>query len=59
VACRNPFWARDRARMLRELLQTTEDRLEKLRRRPVRKRNPLRGEKEIAVEVGKVLGPPR
>jgi hypothetical protein len=56
VACRNPLLAEDRARTREELLQATEKKLEKVQGRLRSTRKPLRGEKEIGVEVGKVLG---
>jgi hypothetical protein len=56
VACRNPLLAEDRARTREELLEATEKKLRKLQQRVQRERRPLRGEKEIGVEVGKVLG---
>ena len=56
IACRNPILADERARKREELLVATERQLDKVRRRVHRKRNPLRGEKEIGIEVGKVLG---
>jgi hypothetical protein len=59
VACRNPLLAEDRARKREELLQATEKKLRTLQGRVHRKRRPLRGEKEIGVEVGKVLGTSR
>jgi hypothetical protein len=56
VACRNPLLAEDRTRTREELLQATEKDLGKVQGKLRRKRQPLRGEKEIGVEVGKVLG---
>jgi hypothetical protein len=56
VACRNPLLAEDRARTREELLEATEKKLRKLQQRVQRESRPLRGEKEIGVEVGKVLG---
>lgn len=56
VACRNPLLAEDRARTREELLQATEKKLLKVQQKIHRKRNPVRGEDEIGVEVGKVLG---
>jgi hypothetical protein len=56
VACRNPLLAEDRARTREELLEATEKKLAKVQRKTLRKRKPLRGEKEIGVEVGKELG---
>lgn len=56
VVCRNPALAEQRARKRNELLQATEDQLEPIRLATLRKRNPLRGEKEIGLRVGKVIG---
>jgi transposase len=56
VACRNPLLAEDRARTRQELLTSTERKLEQVQRKIQRKRDPLRGEDAIGVEVGKVLG---
>lgn len=56
VVCRNPALAEQRARKRNELLQATEDHLEPIRLATRRKRNPLRGEKEIGLRVGKVIG---
>jgi hypothetical protein len=56
VACRNPLLAEDRARTREALLQATEKKLRKVQAKPLRKRKPLRGEKEIGVEAGKELG---
>jgi len=55
VVCRNPALAEQRARKRNELLQATEGQLEPIRRATLRKRNPLRGEKEIGLRVGKVI----
>jgi hypothetical protein len=56
VACRNPLLAEDRARTRQELLAATEKKLAQVQAKTQRGRGPLRGEKEIGVEVGKVLG---
>jgi len=56
VACRNPLLAEDRARTRQELLAATEKKLAQVQAKTQRGRRPLRGEKEIGVEVGKVLG---
>ena len=56
VVCRNPALAEQRARKRNELLKATEAKLEPIRRATLRKQNPLRGEKEIALRVGKVIG---
>jgi len=56
VACRNPLLAEDRRRTRQALLAATEKKLAQVRARTQRVRSPLRGAKEIGVEVGKVLG---
>jgi transposase len=56
VVCRNPALAEQRARKRNELLQATEVQLEPIRLATLRKHNPLRGEKEIGLRVGKVIG---
>lgn len=56
VVCRNPALAEQRARKRNELLQATEAKLEPIRIATQRKTNPLRGEKEIGLRVGKVIG---
>jgi transposase len=56
VVCRNPALAEQRVRKRNELLKATEDQLEPIRLATRRKRNPLRGEKEIGLRVGKVIG---
>ena len=56
VVCRNPSLAEERARKRNELLKATEDKLKPIQRATQRTRNPLRGEKEIGLRVGKVIG---
>ena len=56
VVCRNPALAEQRARKRKELLEATEAQLEPIRLATLRTRNPLRGEKEIGLRVGKVIG---
>ena len=56
VVCRNPVLAEQRARKRNELLKATEAQLEPIRLATERKRNPLRGEKEIGLRVGKAIG---
>lgn len=55
IACRNPMLAEDRARKREELLQATEEKLEKIAAATRRETRPLRGEDKIGVRVGKVL----
>lgn len=56
VVCRNPALAEQRARKRKELLEATEAQLDPIRLAMLRTRNPLRGEKEIGLRVGKVIG---
>ena len=56
VVCRNPFLADERARKREELLQATEKKLDVIVRATQRQRNPLSGEKDIGLRVGKVIG---
>jgi transposase len=56
IACRNPLLAEERRRKRQELLAATEKHLDKIAAATRRKRNPLRGKKEIGLAVGKVLG---
>jgi transposase len=56
VVCRNPALAEERERKRNELLKVTEAKLEPIRLATQRARNPLRGEKEIGLRVGKVIG---
>lgn len=56
IACRNPLLAEERSRKRNDLLQATEKQLNKIAEATKRKRNPLRGRKEIGLAVGKILG---
>ncbi|HEX9206682.1 MAG TPA: IS1634 family transposase [Steroidobacteraceae bacterium] len=56
IVCRNEALAAERARKREELLAATERDLAKIRAATTRTRNPLRGEAEIAIKVGAVLG---
>jgi len=53
---KNPVLAEQRNRKRKELLQATENQLEPIRLATLRKQNPLRGENEIGLRVGKVIG---
>lgn len=55
IICRNPSLAAKRARKREELLQATEQKLDKIKAATQRKRRPLRGKGEIGVRVGRVL----
>jgi transposase len=56
IVCRNPALAEQRIRKRNELLQATEELVEPIRLATQRTQNPLRGEKEIGLRVGKVIG---
>ena len=56
VVCRNPALAAERARKREDLLAASEKDLAKVQAATTRARNPLRGEAEIALKVGAVLG---
>jgi len=55
VVCRNPLLATERARKREELLQATEEELEKIRQATRRPKRRLRGKDAIGVRVGRVL----
>lgn len=56
IVCRNPQLAEERARKREDLLRATEKHLETIRTATARKTRPLRGEKEIGLRIGKVVG---
>jgi len=56
IACRNPLLAEERSRKRNELLDATENQLNKIVIATKRKKKPLRGRKEIGLAVGRVLG---
>jgi hypothetical protein len=55
IACRNPPLAAERARKRDELLAATERNLSRIKLMVERKRDPPRGQAEIAIKVGAVL----
>ena len=55
IVCRNPALADERRRKREALLSATESVLEPIRAATRRRQNPLRGEQEIALRVGKVI----
>jgi transposase len=55
MVCRNPLLAQDRCRTREELLKATEKQLEAISQATRRQRDPLRGKKDIALRVGKVI----
>lgn len=56
IVCKNPLLAAERARTRRELLAATEAELHKLVAATQRGKRPLRGQAQIGLRVGKVLG---
>src|SRR5512134_2977010 len=56
IVCRNPLLAAERARKREDLLVASEKALLKIQAATTRPRNPLRGEANIALKVGAVLG---
>lgn len=56
IVCRNPDLADERRRKRGELLAATEKDLARVKAAVQRQRNPLRGEDEIGLKVGAVLG---
>lgn len=55
IACRNPLLAAERARKREELLQATEQELDKIVAATNREKRPLKGAALIGLRVGKVL----
>ena len=55
IVCRNPLLAAERKKKREELLQETEKLLEKVVVATCRKTNPLKGEAEIGLRVGKII----
>jgi transposase len=55
MVCRNPLLAEDRRRTREELLRATEKLLEPIAKATRRKNKPLRGKRDIALRVGKVV----
>jgi len=55
MVCRNPLLAEDRRRTREELLKATEKVLAPITKATRRKKYPLRGKKDIALRVGKII----
>lgn len=55
IACRNPLLQQERARKREELLQATERDLQAIVAATQRAKNPLRGQDQIGLRVGKVI----
>ena len=56
IACRNPLLAQERTRKREELLQATEQALSEVVAATTRQRQPLRGQEQIGLRVGKRVG---
>jgi hypothetical protein len=56
ICCRNPLLATDRARTRQELIEATEQKLQKVVDATRRQKRPLRGQDKIGVRVGRILG---
>ena len=56
VVCKNPLLAKERGRKRGELLAATERQLEAIAKAVARTKRPLRGEAQIGLRAGKVLG---
>jgi hypothetical protein len=56
IVCRNPLLATERTRKRRELLETTQARLEEIRKKVTRSERPLKGKVAIARAVEKAFG---
>ena len=56
MVCRNPLLAEERSRKRQELLQATERVLAPIVKATTRASRPLRGQDQIAMRVGKVIG---
>jgi transposase len=55
MVCRNPLLAEDRRRTREELLKATEKLLAPITKATRRKKDPLRGKKDIALRAGKII----
>jgi hypothetical protein len=56
IACKNPLLEAERVRKREALLQATERELERIATATRREKRPLRGQDQIGLRVGKVLG---
>lgn len=55
IACRNPLLAAERSRKRKEMLVSTESKLEEIRKATKREKRPLRGKDAIGMRVGRVF----
>jgi transposase len=55
IACRNPFLAAERSRKRKEMLVSTESKLEEIRKATKRNKRPLRGKDTIGMRVGRLF----
>ncbi len=55
IACRNPLLAAERSRKRKEMLVSTESKLEEIRKATKRDKRPLRGKDAIGMRVGRLF----
>jgi hypothetical protein len=55
IACRNPLLAAERSRKRKEMLVSTESKLEEIRKATQRDKRPLRGKDAIGMRVGRLF----
>lgn len=55
IACRNPLLAAERSRKRKEMLASTESKLEEIRKATKRDKRPLRGKDAIGMRVGRLF----
>ncbi len=55
IACRNPLLATERSRKRKEMLVSTESKLEEIRKATKRDKRPLRGKDAIGMRVGRLF----
>jgi hypothetical protein len=55
IACRNPLLATERSRKRKEMLVSTESKLEQIRKATKRDKRPLRGKDAIGMRVGRLF----
>jgi hypothetical protein len=55
IACRNPLLAAERSRKRKEMLVSTESKLEEIRKATKREKRPLRGKDAIGMRVGRLF----
>jgi len=55
IACRNPLLAAERSRKRKDMLASTEAKLEQIRKATTREKRPLKGKDAIGLRVGRVF----